>query len=513
MIYYLCSSHNLNNTHNHMQTPILSNIIYYTTSDNQPIKIPTHSPFLGGNILAHAYDGNVAHIVFDKPIEKIGSKAFAMCKTLTSITIPESVESIGMSAFRGCDNLENIAIPHRVHSIGNCAFQYCKKLSAVSLPDGLLKIGQSAFSGCISLKSIYIPNSVTTVDRWAFTGCLGLEYFEGDQTSEDKRCIVINKSICAFAPAGIEEYVIPNNVTSIQSMVFAYCLSIKRVVIENDITIIGSRAFADCSNLRSVYIGDKVAAIESGAFAGCKKLRDIHMGNRVESIGGSTFENCKNIKNINLPDKIHFVGNMAFEGCCKLKNIAIASIGTWMNITFESFSSNPLVANYRGANLYVNGELLENLIIPCNVTEIDDRFRNCLSIKTITLPDGLIVIRDNAFMGCRSLLNVYIPSSVTSIGRAAFWGCCNLSNINIPYSVNYIGENAFSHCEGLRKIKGKYASEDERSLIFDGILKAAVLLGFEDYFIPDNVTTIERCVLDNEFVVDMDAVRKNGLLN
>ena len=70
----------------------------------------------------------------------------------------------------------------------------------------------------------------------------------------------------------------------------------------------------------------------------------------------------------------------------------------------------------------------------------------------ITIPKGITKICDYAFVGCDTITNVVIPNSVISIGNSAFFDCSNLKNISIPNSVISIGDSAFYHCSNLKNI-------------------------------------------------------------
>ena len=67
------------------------------------------------------------------------------------------------------------------------------------------------------------------------------------------------------------------------------------------------------------------------------------------------------------------------------------------------------------------------------VTSIGDSafFRDCNRMTSITIPNSVTSIGDNAFSDCYGLTSITIPPSVTNIGEAAFESC-GLTNITIP---------------------------------------------------------------------------------
>ena len=65
---------------------------------------------------------------------------------------------------------------YSVTSIGDEAFAYCRSLTSVTIPNSMTSIGYRAFASCRSLTSITIPNSVTSIGDWAFEGCTSLTY-------------------------------------------------------------------------------------------------------------------------------------------------------------------------------------------------------------------------------------------------------------------------------------------------------------------------------------------------
>lgn len=90
---------------------------------------------------------------------------------------------------------------------------------------------------------------------------------------------------------------------------------------------------------------------------------------------------------------------------------------------------------------------LTNISIPNSVTYIGfSAFAHCTSLKSITLPSSLSSISEALFSGCSQLTTIHIPDSVPSIQSYAFYHCRNLETIRIPVSVTLIETDAFAGC-------------------------------------------------------------------
>ena len=206
---------------------------------------------------------------------------------------------------------------------------------------------------------------------------------------------------------------------------------IKKVILKNGVTSIGDYAFRDCSNMTSVTIPKGV-----------------------KSIGSRAFYNCSSLTSVTIPDSVTSIGSYAFGACNNIKEVHITDIAAWCKMHFwDEFPpdpSNPFAYAY---NLYLNGTLVTDLVIPNSVTSIRGyAFYGCSSLTSVTIPNSVTSIGDRTFEGCSSLTSVTIPNSVTDIWERAFSCCSSLTSITIPNSVTGIADDAFEGCSSLTSV-------------------------------------------------------------
>ncbi len=375
-------------------------------------------------------------------VTAIGDGAFAVCSSLTNVTIPASVTSIGDYAFRGCSSLTSIVIPDNTTYIGKYAFSGCRSLTSISIPYSVTFIGQYAFLGCDSLMNITVSpnnNCYMSVDNVLFDKsmttliyCLSTK--EGIYNIPDSVTYIENS---AFRGCNnLINITIPDSVTSIGDRAFESCSSLTSVKIPKSMTSIGNEVFRECSKLTNATIPNGVTSIGHYAFMECISLKGISIPNSVTSIGGGAFWSCKSLMNITIPDSVTYIGGQAFLGCSSLTSITIPNgVESVGYCTFSSCSS------------------LTSIILPNSVTLIDNSaFSYCSSLTSITIPNGVTSIGSYAFSYCSSLTSITIPNNVTSISFDAFSYCSSLTSIIIPDSVRTIGYRTFEGCTSLSDV-------------------------------------------------------------
>ena len=394
----------------------------------------------------------------------------------------------------GCNkSAADVVIPPKIKgrtvtSIGEYAFSDCRVLTSITIPDSVTSIGDDAFGSCENLERVDITDlaawcKISFKDRWSNP----LFYAHN---------LYLNGEL-------VENLVIPDGVESIGNYAFVCCNNLAKVTIPNSVTIMGKGAFDNCENIYSVNITDLAAwrniSFENSSANPLYYARNLYLNGElvenlvipdsVTNIGNYAFYGCESLKSIMIPDSVTSIGTAAFWGCNNLNRVDITDIAAWYKIDFIDYFSNPL---FYAHNLYLNGELVENLVIPDGITCIGDyAFLGCSGLTSVTIPDSVTSIGDYVFGDCRNLTSVIIPDSVTSIGESAFEDCNSLMNVTIPDSVTSIGAGAFSGCSDLTSVTIGSGVTSIGNYAFNACYDLM------NVTIPDSVTSIGDSVFDD----------------
>ena len=430
------------------------------------------------------YSNNIAHnddfLRYDFPnltsvifhCEYIGNWFRGM--GIKEIVIGDEVKTIGNEAFKYCGGLTNVTIPNGVTTIGWGAFYRCTGLTNVTIPNGVTTIGKEAFCDCTNLTNITIGNGVTTIEKDAFRDCTSLEK-------------VIVSDIAAWCSIQFEGNYSSNPLRYAHHLYSDENTEIKELVIPDNVTTIGSLLFSGCTGFTSVIIGNGVTTIGDGAFSDCTGLTSVTIGNNVDSIRTQAFRNCTG-----------------------LEKVIVSDIAAWCSIQFGSpgdpylgynrADSNPI---YYAHHLYSDENTeIKDLVIPDNVTTIADiAFSGCSGLTSVTIGNSVTTI-GSAFSGCTGLTSVTIPNGVTTIGSSAFSSCEGLTSVTFGNGVTSIGSSAFSYCTSL--IKVDYSSIehlcsiklDSYNIYYECPFHHLYINGEEvkDLIVPETITSIGKYV-------------------
>ncbi len=240
-------------------------------------------------------------------------------------------------------------------------------------------------------------------------------------------------------------------VTRVDSYAFVGCKRLTAVVFPNTIKTIGEFAFSGCSLLTSVTIPSGVKRIESSVFRSCSSLTSVIIPSSVTHIGSSAFCDCSGLTSVTIQNVLTMeIDSSAFHGCGNLSEVHASDVAAWCKILFRSVDANPL---YYAQNLYLNDEIVTDLVIPNHVTRIRDfAFAGCTSLAGVMIGNGVMGIGNHAFDGCGALTNLTIGSGVVDIGDCAFQNCSRLTDVIVPDGVTSIEEYAFAMCDDLMTI-------------------------------------------------------------
>ena len=256
------------------------------------------------------------------------------------------------------------------------------------------------------------------------------------------------------------------------------------VSIPASVTEIGAGAFMNCQYLTQVTFAEGSApsfedAYHSdlnGVFAGCTALTSIELPAGTTKLGTYMFYGCKSLKSVNLSEltQITEIPFRAFY-CCALSSVELPE--NISRVAQDAFLANYIctglddygdeIRTYTIQDIKLNEGLIEigsdafcgavitSLTLPNSLTTIgQDAFSGCYQLAEITWPDNKGFTEIKGFAHCTSLPDSIfesLPVTVTSIGYRAFIDC-RFSSVSLPGTIETIGERAFAYNYNLKSL-------------------------------------------------------------
>ncbi|MFI3240011.1 MAG: leucine-rich repeat protein, partial [Bacteroidales bacterium] len=264
---------------------------------------------------------------------------------------------------------------------------------------------------------------------------------------------------------GIEYVIDGNNLSIIGSSYYQTTLVIPSEVTYEDttysVTSIGSYAFG---NLTSVNIPSSVTTISDYAFYACSKLSEVVVNwlDVIPTISNNVFSTYSSailyvpdntLSLYSSKDNWNSFNSMVFIGV--FGNLTYDYDNVNMTVTVTGYTTEP-TGDITLPSIVTdeNGESFDVTSIADGTTTTNGIFYGCTGLTSITLPESLTSIGDNAFRECSALESVTFDgdSQLTTIGDYTFHSCTNLSSIEIPTGVTEIGDSTFYNCYALTSI-------------------------------------------------------------
>lgn len=151
--------------------------------------------------------------------------------------------------------VKNVIIPHEhkglpVKEIGNKAFVNCRYLTNITIPDSITAINFEAFGYYSETESVYYhcPIEKATIPAFA---CKAVK-------NERLKAVVITSGDILERGAldgciYITEFTVPEGISYIGPIAFAYCTSLKSITIPDSVKDMGSSVFYNCTSLERIY--------------------------------------------------------------------------------------------------------------------------------------------------------------------------------------------------------------------------------------------------------------------
>ena len=187
----------------------------------------------------------------------------------------------------------------------------------------------------------------------------------------------------------------------------------------------------------------------------------------ITGIGANAFANVKTLERIELPVTIEEVSPNAFTGCsakifCDRASLTAQTLSGQRQVFYDNSDVNGdfallymMVNNESTLALYSYSGTDKSVTIPDHVQYIyNNAFKDNRTMTAVTIPANVTGIGTNAFSGCIRLADVSFESGskLTAVGANAFFGCGALKTLTLPAGLTTIGDGAFADCSALEKL-------------------------------------------------------------
>ncbi len=178
----------------------------------------------------------------------------------------------------------------------------------------------------------------------------------------------------------------------------------------------------------------------------------------VAYFGARAFTDCGHLTSIHIPASVIYHDWAIFDGCVNLHKVYIDDLIAFINLEVGGYHTGSPLCN--GADLYLGGQLVKDLVIPDGIEKIGYcQFASCTSIESVTFPASMKVVGQGAFSYCPNLKKIDMESSsIWQLDLQSFYNCPQLKEVTLPATLTSMFESALSNnlgadCRNMRKIR------------------------------------------------------------
>lgn len=240
----------------------------------------------------------------------------------------------------------------------------------------------------------------------------------------------------------------------------------KRITIPSEIEskpviAIGEEAFYSNENIEEVVFVGNLELIGLGAFCGCENLKSVTFCDSIETISTEAFAYCFNLTDIVFPENLTEIGEDSFVETAITTITIPESVSLLWNNAFGACENLVSIDVADGNKEYSS---VDGVLYNKNKTKLIC----CPAGKSsVNIEDTVLQIDQKAFYFCDKINEIILPESISRIGDKAFYGT-SILQIAIPKQVSFIGDYVFYACLKLSNID--VASENDFYVSENGVL-------------------------------------------